>query len=327
MVLSNVMAFGSSRGKGTPVKTMSKLARLFEGWQAGVVVIVTAVLVALVVIPRPELPTDLPLPRVDPGALSDVMEDDARRAREAEQIPLPFEVRAVGDAFRTMGRAAAEGDQETVQRMRFALAGRLPLALQYSADLLLQLRAYQTRIFLRELAVYEASGVESAALQEVGGDFLRSARDAGWIRWRHGRPTLLADNTIRSILFRKRWNDITKLQRHPFRLSIAEERAFHAFLFQHPVVHVPKSHRSDPGMRCRAANQYLLRRVDQYARLDPAYPADYAKGILLLRMGRHQAALIPLVRFLESNPDGQYTLRARNALRYAHQQMHDTLAR
>lgn len=86
---------------------MSKLGRAFEGWQAGLVVIVTSVLVALVVVPRPVLPDEIPLPPLDPGALRQIVQQDADRGVAAEREPLPFEIRAVGEAFREIGSAAA----------------------------------------------------------------------------------------------------------------------------------------------------------------------------------------------------------------------------
>ena len=324
MVLSRVMALGSSRGKGTPVKPMSKFARLFDGWQAGLLVIVTSVLVALIVVPRPVLPDEIPLPRPDLGNLHRMLREEAQRVSATEREPLSFEARAVGEAFRQVGSATADGDDKAAARGQEVLGLRLPGALS-QPESLLRLRAYQTQVFVRELAAYEATGRESQELREVGGDFIRTAQEAGWIRVLHGRPKLLADDTVRRILFRKRWNDTVKIQDSAFRLSIDEERAFHAFLFDHPVAHVPSSHRANLRMRCRIANEYLLRRVTAYGKIDRAYPTDYARGILLLRLGRYQAALTPLVRFVESNPNGPYTLRARNTLRYAQDQMHGVL--
>lgn len=318
------MALGSSRGKGTPVKPMSKFARLFEGWQAGLVVIVTSALVALIVVPRPVLPDEIPLPRPALGNLHRLLRQEAQRASAAEREPLSFEVRAVGEAFRQAGSAAAEGDDKASARAQEVLQIRLPSALQ-QPESLLRLRAYQTQTFVRELAAYEATGRQSQELREIGGDFIRTAREAGWIHLLHGRPKLLPDDTVRRILFRKHWNDTTQIRDPAFRLSIDEERAFHAFLFDHPIARVPSSHRANLRMRCRVANEYLLRRVTAYGKIDRAYPTDYARGILLLRLGRYQAALTPLVRFVESHPNGPYTLRARNTLRYAQDQMHAVL--
>ena len=301
---------------------MSKLGRALEGWQAGLVVIVVAVLVVLVVVPRPVLPDEIPLPVPSPAALDAQMRQDAERARAAEREPLPFHVRAIGDAFRQLGMASAGGQADQVRRLQFAVEQKVR---QYRLDpaLLLRLRAYQSEVFLRELAVYEQTGVESQALRAVGGDFLQTARSAGWIRSRRGRPHLIASEEVRFVLFRKRWNEVLGLQEPPFAVSLDEERAFHRFLFEHPIVRVPNSHRNNKRARCRAANEYLLKRVDAYGRIDREYPAEYAKGVLLLRMGKHQAASLPLLRFLERKPDGPYALRARNALRHAHERMHE----
>lgn len=325
MFLWRLMALGSSRGKGTPVKPMSKLARAFEGWQAGLVVILVSALVVLVVVPRPVLPDEIPLPSPSPAALRAEMKRDAERARAAEHEELPFEVRAIGDAFRRLGAASAAGQAEDVRRFRFSI-GQMIRQHRPDPGLLLRLRAYQTEVFLQALADYERKGVESEDLREVGGDFLQAAWSAGWMRTQRQRPRLIADEPVRFVLYRKRWNEVMGLDEPPFAVSLDEERAFHRFLFAHPVVRVPDVRRLDTRARCRAANEYLLKRVDAYAPIDREYPSEYARGILLLRLGRHEAAAQPLLRFVERNPDGPYTLRARNALRHAHDRMHAMLA-
>ncbi len=313
----------SSRGKGTSVKPESRLARLLNGWQAGLVVVVTALLVVLVVVPRPRLPEEIPIPRPTVARLHDLAQHDASLAAQVETQELPFEVRLVGESFRRYGLAAATGDGSTANQMRSGLGGQLRVV--KDPALLLALRAYQTRDFLRELAAWEATGVESQGLQELGGEFVRAARAAGWIRPHGSGVRLLADHATRRVLFRKRWGEVMQLQDAPFGLTLDEERAFHAFLFRHPVVHVSDADRSDPQRRCQAANEYLLRKVTAFGAMDQAYPTDYVQGLLLLRLDRPGVAVEPLARFVEDNPDGPYTLHARNALRYAQDRTHKLL--
>lgn len=301
---------------------MSKLARLFEGWQAGLVVIVTAVLVGIVVVPRPTVADEIPLPKPDWRELRKSTEVERQRAAAAEQEGLPFEVRSVGEAVRQIGLAAARSDHPTALRLETSLEERLHGAAHHGPEALLRLRAYQTAAFLSALRTFETTGAVSPDLEELGGDFVQVVTRAGWLQDWRGKPRFVADDHVRRILFRKRWNDITKLSHPAFAISLEEQRALHAFLLSHPVVDIPESHRHDTRMRCRVANEYLLRKVTQLAEIDRAYPADYARGILLLRLGQAQSALIPLVRYLEQNPDGPHTLRARNALRLAQAEMH-----
>lgn len=294
-----------------------------EGWQAGLVVVVTAILVLAVVTPRPVFPEDIPLPLPRHRALKHLVREESTRAKLATQQGLPFEVRQVGESFRRYGLAVAAGDKRQAGYLHQALARHVHDARRHPEELMLQLRAYQTESFLRELRVLESTGVESVELKELGGDFVQTAKEAGWLRPHRSGMRLAADDDVRRILFRKRWNEVLVVSAPSFRISLDEERAFHAFLFNHPIVSAPPG--ADERMRCQAANEYLLRKVTAYGAIDSDYPTDYVRGILLLRLGRHQAALMPLVRFLENNPDGPHTLRARNTLRYAQAQMHAML--
>ncbi len=311
----------SSRGKGSSVKSMSRAARLLDGWQAGLAVVVTSVLVVLVVVPRPRLPEEIPIPQPSVTRLHDLAEKDAALASQVEKQELPFEVRQVGEYFRQYGLAAAAGDGATANQMRSILGTQLRAV--PDPEMLLRLRAYQTRDFLRELAAFEATGVESQGLRELGGEFARTARAAGWVQPRASGVRVLADHATRRVLFRKRWGEVLQLLDEPFGLTLDEERAFHAFLFRHPVVHVPQG--TDPQGRCQSANEYLLRKVTAFGAMDRTYPTDYVQGLLLLRLDRPQVAVEPLARFVEGNPDGPYTLHARNALRYAQDQTHKLL--
>ena len=313
----------SSRGKGTSVKSMSRAARWLDGWQAGLAVVVTSVLVVLVVVPRPRLPEEIPIPRPSVTRLHDLAEQDAALVSKVEKEELPFEVRQVGESFRQYGLAAAMGDGSTANRMHASLGTQLRSV--SDPEMLLRLRAYQTRDFLRELAAFEATGVESQGLQELGGEFVRTARAAGWVQPRGSGVRILADHAARRVLFRKRWGEVLLLQDEPFALTLDEERAFHAFLFRHPVVHLSEAHGMDPQRRCQSANEYLLRKVTAFGAMDRTYPTDYVQGLLLLRLDRPQVAVEPLARFVERHPDGPYTLHARNALRYAQDQTHRLL--
>ncbi|HNS99104.1 MAG TPA: hypothetical protein PKL73_19255 [Polyangiaceae bacterium] len=305
----------ASRDNGTSVKT-SRASRWLDGWQAGLIVVAIGVLVVSIVIPRPRLPQEIPSPRPNWAKLGEVARQDSRLATLAEQEPLPFEVRQVGESFRSFGLAVAAGDAASTQRIQLLLQQQI--AAVREPDLLLRLRAWQTQDFLKEVAAFETTGNESQGLRELGGEIVRIAQQAGWLVPRGSGYHWLIDDFTRQVLFRKRWNEILHLQRAPFLLSIDEERVFYAFLFRFPGHH---SWHPDPLRRCQSANEQLLKKVTAFGAIDPSYPTDYARGVLLLRLDRPQLAVEPLAQFLDNNPDGPYTLHARNALRFAQNQL------
>ena len=298
------------------------MARLFEGWQAGSAVVVVAVLVTLIAVPRPVTPDEVPLPLPNRSVLRGISLRERALAAEVAAKPLPFDVRSLGEAFRSYGVAEAAGDANAVARTTAVLQQRRPAALAYGDDLL-RLRAYQMTVFLRALAAFETTGIESLELQEIGGGAVRAAREAGWlVRTGHGFR-FLADRTTREVLFRKRWNEVTGLKAGPFALTLDEHRALYAFLIRHPIGRLPNPTWDDPAARCRAADVFLLRKVTELGEMDPTYPTSYARGILLLRMDRPQQAIIPLADFVDQHPNGPFVLRARNALREAQQRLSD----
>jgi tetratricopeptide (TPR) repeat protein len=73
----------------------------------------------------------------------------------------------------------------------------------------------------------------------------------------------------------------------------------------------------DPEAARGPKDQYRLKKIDEIAALDPAYPSDLARGIVLYRLGRFLPAVQAFRRHLEASPDGPFTLRARGYLRAA----------
>jgi hypothetical protein len=320
MVLSRSMDSGSSRPNTGHVKGWKKVARLFDGWQAGLVVIATAVLAALVAVPRPVMPDEIPLPPVDGKVLAALSARDNAWAREAERDRLSFDVRSLGEAIRAYGKADADGEREVVSKALVEVRQRAQAALAGGTEPLMRLRAVQQKVFLDGIRGFEQTGQESVDLREVGGGLISMLRRSGWLRIVGGRRVVLPDPLVREVMFRKRWNEITGLDAPPFAASIEEQRLFYSFLLTHPVV-APGI--ADQVVRCRNANLYLLRKVEELGKVDPAYPADYARGVVLLRLGRAHDALLPLANFVDTHDTGPYVLRARNALREAQEQVAD----
>lgn len=315
------MDLGSSRSNARHVKTGSMIGRMFEGWQVGLVVVATAVLTALVAVPRPALPDDIPYPQLDGRALEAVSRRDEQWAQATAQTPLDFDLRAVGEAIRAYGKADADGDREAVSRRLREVRMYLVPAQAKGDEALMRLRAVQMKLFLDGVARYDQTGEESDDLREVGGGLIAMLRRSGWLRPEGQRLRVVPGRVVLEVLFRKRWNEITGLTAPPFQPSLAEERAFYAFLFEHPVVSVPAIQEKDPVVRCRTANEYLLRKMEELGRIDPTYPASYARGVVLLRLNRPREALLPLADFVDTHDDGPYVLRARNALREAQEKL------
>ncbi|MCL2823004.1 MAG: hypothetical protein FWD57_03350 [Polyangiaceae bacterium] len=299
-------------------KAKSRLARLFDGWQAALALITGSLLLMLLVVPRSKLPEEIPLPIPNMAKLNALAAQDNDWARQVESDGLPFEVRRVGDTFRRFGLAAA-AQEATADRLRTELSFQLRDV--RDRESLLKLRAYQTREFLGELELFEDSGTESRDLTELGGEFVSAARSAGWLTQIGNKYELRADTTTRRALFRKRWVEVFQLHgpgfAGPFDTTIDEERAIHAFLFRFPPIRIPQSQSTNPNDMRIAKNEYLLKKLTSFAEIDRSYPIDYARALMLLRLDHPQAAIEPLARYLENNPDGRYTLHARNALMFA----------
>lgn len=317
MVLLGEMASGSSRPNAAAVKKQAVLARLFEGWQVGLAVVIVAGLAALIVVPRPVSTNEIPLPWVNHARLAAKSRRDVQRAEAAQAEPLPYEVRSLGEALRKYGLADAAGDTTRSVQLLTTVRQQLPFAFQHGDEAVLRLRAVQLSLFLQELAQFEKTGEESPELRAIGGGLVALARRAGWIRPRGKGVSLLPDRVLREVLFRKRWSEITGLQRKPFGVSFEEQHAFYRFLFEYPMVPVGEHSAKNRAARCRAANGYLLRKVEELGRIDPEYPTNFARGILLLRLNRPEDAELVLGDYIRAHPDGPYHLRVRNTFREA----------
>jgi len=281
--------------------------RHLQGYELGLVTVGMVLSFALLTLPRASEPSTLPLPRIDrPEALrSEARERDLLSS--AEQAGLPFEVRAVGEALRHLGATIAEGYDATHDRQD--IKERVEIALDKGQGrLLLELRAVQTQYFTAALAEFERDGKPSQDLQELGGDFLSHARQSGWFdEHRH----CLADTTTLGVLFRFRWaNLIGKARVFPFAPSLNDWRIYYRFLLLHPE-------RLEPGQDFGGDDQARLKLVNSLAHRDPEYPAAFAKGYLLYRLGDREAAATEYRAQLGKSDSGAYALLARNYLIYA----------
>src|SRR5262245_13120538 len=107
------------------------LSRHLEGWPGLVVSVFIAGSVALLVVPRPVEPRDVPAPRIAPAELARVEAADEADADAVErgagdiERGLDADVRELGSAMRAHGRADADGDEGklVLERQRAAIAG------------------------------------------------------------------------------------------------------------------------------------------------------------------------------------------------------------
>ncbi|MGK4003047.1 hypothetical protein WMF31_10530 [Sorangium sp. So ce1036] len=326
--------------------------RHLEGWEPGLVAVFIAGSAAILAVPRPVEPTEMPLPFADARALARARAADRVRAREAEELGLDAEVRELGSAFRAFGLVDGSGDPteaELFAARKRVLAAVGP-ALAQGDEAVLRLRAYQQRSFVREVRRFEATGEETEELRELGGNFVGLLRRNAWLerggasRRGGGEARRVAmDGTVLGVLFKKRWGAIVGLQRSPFDVTLDEERALFRFLLLRPLragrdvqelaappeviaARADRAGEQGPGslaaaMRARAAQraeeQYRLKKIDELAALDRAYPRQLARGVALYRLGRFAQSAEAFRLHLEQHPDGAYALRAQNYLRAA----------
>jgi len=273
-----------------------------DGWELALVTVTMALLAAVLALPRPVEPHHLPEPELDPRRVADMARTEAERAQRVRDTPLPYGIRATGEAFRAVGAATFRNDEDVTETLtKLTRTARVALS-EHGPEALLNLRAIQCELFLAALGAWEATGIVDAELVELGGTFLGKARSSQWLD-DSGRLALKRHE--RSILFRVRWGLLTGLGKaHPFKPTLAEWRVYYAFLLRHPEAPT----RGSSGARVDQQLAY----VNALARVDPSYPADYARGVLLYRGGRHTEAARAFGRHLQLHPNGPWTLRARN---------------
>ena len=284
----------------------SGAARHLQGYELGLVTIAMVLSSSLLALPRASRPSTLPLPRVDRAEAQRRNATERERAQRAELTGLPFEVRAVGESVRHYGQSVSQGldpghDLEDLRERMKAVEAR------GQGSLLLSLRAVQTQYFLRALARFESEGKPNSELLELGADFLKHALHNGWFA-SDGR--FLADVATRRVLFELHFAElIGKRGTFPFQPTLDDWRHYYRLLLQYPERELAPVADAES-----AANVARVRVVNALSRKDPAYPALFAKGYLLDRLGDRQAAAAAYRAHLGQQESGAYALLARNYL-------------
>jgi hypothetical protein len=295
---------------GTPSgRQRARFARLFQGWEAGAVIVGLVLAAALLAVPRAAAPGFIPVPLLVPAEARAERERRGELADRARREGLPFETRAVGDAVRRLGVALAGGEGEPEHLSRL-LAERVQNALAVGqADALLRLRVVQEQLFVR--AVREHVGVRPVhpELAALGGDFAMRAERSGWVK--EGR--FVASDLELETLFARRWVDLTGLREHAlFRPTLGELRLFYRFLLLHPEVGTDTPPSPEVG---RALVR--LRYVEALAKRDTEYPLGFARGSLLGQLGQLPQSAQALSQHLSRPAGAAFNLRARNYLIHA----------
>jgi len=295
-----------------------------------IVPVIVGVVFAALLFPRAVPPADVPLPRLDERHLRQLeREDDALAVRAAAE-PLPAEVRSLGEAIRDFNVAEdAAAPATSWPDLRASVDRARRVALERGLDSIVKLRAVQMRRFLDEVHAWQRTGQSSPELAAVGGSFLKRMTAAGWLE---GRKLAFTDSELR-VAFKLKWNAVARFDTTPeLEPSLDEMRALYTFYLLHP--HAPEASREAiaaarktartqadceslaAGERM-AAEQWRLDKIDSLGRIDPEYPAGFARGVALYRTAKYDAASRAFDEWLRVHPDGPLALRARNHLRAA----------
>jgi hypothetical protein len=273
---------------------------------AGVALVVVAALLAA---PRATEPLVLPLPEPHRSTIERARADDRARVEQVREKGLSFAARSVGEALRRFGGAVA---QKSVDAPRLLSALRSLAKDELRADTgrpLLALRAVQTELFVQATHEWERTGRVGTELAELGGDFAELARRSAWLTGQ----TLVLEDEERALLFRMRWNELTGLgAAPPFADTQDELRERYALLLRHPSG-------ATPAERARHELGY----VAAVEALDHDFPAMFARGVLLFQAGAYESSVEAFRAHLAAHPDGPWTLRAKNHLLAAQEQLPD----
>ncbi len=323
--------------KKSPSKILSKSfsRESFRPTWLGAVPVASAALVALLMIPRRAALENVPLPTVDQREITAVEATDDELSR---RTIFPDDVRFLGTLVRRFHTLDVEHEVasksvapartpdeivDEVAKLRMEI-DRVVSALLTPGRLqdLRALRAVQERIFLTELARFESEGKESQELSEIAGSFVVRMRDVGWCVGNH----ILLGESERRVAYKNSWNTIVGVsERSDFRLTLDELRVQTRFEMLYPT-QGPRLRGAAESLRtagkpkeaeayvAHAFDVYRLERVERLAKIDATYPTSLAKMILQTRLHRTDMAKESYYARIESNPEGDYSLRTRNLL-------------
>jgi len=312
------------------VLSVSRPAEARDAAWLSLVPIGIALVLGLILLPRRAAPEAVPLPLADAAALAREAAGDRTLGERAQKQPLPAAVRALGGAMRSFHTLeASDAQAQPLFEARRDVDAALVDALALGAEPLRELRAVQLESFLAEVRRFESTGERSAELDALAGGFVRSLTIEGWCQGH----TLAPDETVLRVMYKHMWNGFLGLEGNAdLKPSLDEERALYAFYLSH--AHPGRSMRDAIAAARRGARDqrscvaleeaeraateaWRLEHITRLAAIDPAYPAQYARGVVSFRRGDFGAAASAFATWLDQHPDGPFTLRAQNFLRAA----------
>lgn len=285
----------------------SRLAKQLEGWQVGAIVVFIVSVVTALLVPRTAIPIEVPPPQV---SMDDVRQTRAKNdnlVRGATTVELSSAVQLVGARLRALGRAEWEGDDKGVEAHGRSL-GQAAAVSFLEGDSLAMLRAYQARVFADAYLLFLRTGVVSDDLVELGGGSLVELRVNGWLQRASEAPPHV--DLVLSAFFKRRFSRWVAPDHPALAPNPIEERLLLGYLLQHPPPRrgVGPTNEYAPG-------EFMLRRIDEIAALEPSYPTLFAKGVVLFQMGQFERASVAFDDYVRTTHDGPYRLRAINHLK------------
>ena len=287
------------------------LKKHFEGWQLAIVTLTIAWGTALVVVPRSVPPDSLPLPRIDPKEAEALTRQDTALSRSVVLRRPDGRVRRLGSNIRAYGSREAKHDQLGLVSAKNAI--EVAARAVSEREEVVRLRAYQTDAFLRAMHDWVATGEVTTELEELAGNFIELLETNEWVTTEAHRRVVLLDDLVLRAIYKKRWNDLVGLGAETFEFSSTERRALAGFLLAHPPL--PPGAAGSHVSASVYQEQARLKKIEELEKFDPTYPALYAKGIVLYRLGAYQPATEAFSRYIEGTPNGAYRLRATNYMR------------
>ena len=297
----------------------------------GLVPALVALLLGALVLPRAASPGDVPLPLIDGKALAVAEAADDARAAGVASKPLSADVRAAGEAIRAFNTyEAADALDAPWPEARANIDRAVALAVRAETPAaMVALRSVQLARFLSEVRTFSRTGTSSVELDALAGRFVKAMAGAGWLE---GHALAMNEHALRAA-FKLKWNATARLDEAPeFALALDEHRALFSFFLSHPhptdasryaLAAARRTARSradcdalDEGERL-SAEVWRNERIEKLARLDPEYPAAYARGIGEFRAAHYEASARAFQAWVDAHPTGAYSLRSKNYLRAA----------
>lgn len=237
-------------------------------------------------------PEMLPALRIDDRLLEPERSRDQSLVAEAAS-GLPDHVRAVGTELVELQRSyyrffvrggMGTNEQELPDRLKaVSTAVANCIALSPEQDRLrplLRLRAMHYMELRAELLRSEALGKDTDALMDLGAQFVLRMREMGYL---NKYRTKLSDDEF-ATLYKLAWNTSTGLysdlgwdKSGPYNLSPEHRKLLVGLGLREPVTGLPPD--TKPSMLRRARGEAMAIKVQEAARLDANYPANYALGI------------------------------------------------